>query len=117
MKLVLSTHKVSLTDSLKNHVRSKIEKLENQDGHALSAFVNLERDHKGMPKKKFTCTMKVPLPGQCLPARDAEDALYAAIDLATKKVQAQLRKRHNKFKAKTHKQAATAKRAMRAMAA
>ena len=117
MKLVLSTHKVSLTDSLKDHVRSRIEKLENQDGHALSAFVNLERDHKGMPEKKFTCTMKVNLPGQCLLARDAEDDLYAAIDLATKKIQAQIRKRHSKFKAKNTRVAATAKRSLLTMAA
>ena len=109
MKLVLSTHKVSLTDGLKDHVRLCIEKLDHQETHALAAFVNLERDHIGHPDKRFTCTMKVALPGQNLIARDAEDDLYAAIDLVTKKVQAQLRKRHSKFKARNHKQAAQLK--------
>ena len=112
MKLVLSTHKVSLTDSLKEHVRSKIEKLENQDGHALSAFVNLERDHKGAPEKKYTCTMKVNMPGQSLVARDAENDLYASVDLVTKKIQQQIRKRHSKFKAKNTRVAAAAKKAL-----
>ena len=117
MKLVLSTHKVGLTEALKDHVRSRIEKLENQDGHALSAFVNLERDHKGMPEKKFTCTMKVNMPGQCLLARDAEDDLYKAIDLVTKKIQQQIRKRHSKFKAKNTRVAGAVKRSLLNLAA
>ena len=116
MKLVLSTHKVTLTGGLESHVRHCIGKLDHQETHALKAFVNLERDHNGVSDKKFTCTMKVALPGQSLIARDSESDLYAAIDMVTKKVQAQLRKRHNKFKAKNHTQAATPKRAMRAMA-
>jgi len=117
MKLVLSAHKVTLTDSLKDHVRRCVEKIEHQDAHALATFVNLERDHKGIPKKKFNCTMKVTLPGQTLIARNSEANLYTAIDLVTKKVQAQLRKRHSKFKALNHKVAASAKRKVRAMVA
>ena len=117
IKLVLSAHKVTLTSALKTHVRQCIEKLDHQETHALKAFVNLERDHTGVSDKKFTCTMKVALPGQNLVARDSESDLYAAIDLVTKKIQAQLRKRHNKFKAKNHKQAAAAKRALRSLAA
>ena len=117
MKLVLSTHKVSLTKSLKEYVRSKFEKLESQDGYALSAFVNLERDHKGKPAKKYTCTMKVNLPGQSLIARDAENDLYAAVDLATKKIQQQIRKRHSKFKAKNTRVAATVKKSLLSAAA
>ena len=117
MKLVLSSHKVSLTDSIRDHVRSRIQKLESQDGHALSAFVNLERDHEGVPKKKFICTVRVNLPGQTLLARDAEDDLYKAIDLVTKKIQQQIRKRHSKFKAKNTRVAASAKRALLTLAA
>lgn len=117
MKLVLSTHKVTLTDGLKEHVRLCIEKLDHQETHALKVFVNLERDHKGVPEKQYTCTMKLALPGQNLVARDAESDLYAAIDLVTKKIQAQLRKRHNKFKSRNHKVAASAKQALQAAAA
>lgn len=117
MKLVLSTHKVTLSSALKSHVRHCIEKLDHQETHALKAFVNLERDHTGGSDRKYACTMKIALPGQNVVARDSESDLYAAIDLVTKKIQSQLRKRHNKFKAKNHKQAATAKRALRTMAA
>ena len=73
--------------------------------------MNLERDHKGAPDKKYTCTMKVNMPGQSLVARDAENDLYAAADLVTKKIQQQIRKRHSKFKAKNTRMAAAAKKA------
>ena len=116
MKLVLSTHKVTLTDGLNEHVPVH-RKLDHQETHALKAFVNLERDHTGVPEKQYTCTMKLALPGQNLVARDAENDLYAAIDLVTKKIQAQLRKRHNKFKSRNHKVAASAKQALQAAAA
>ena len=116
MELVLSTHKVTLTEGLKDHVHQCVEKLNHLDTHAIKVFVNLERDHKGIPDKKFTCTMKVSLPRQNLVARDAESDLYAAIDLVTKKVQAQLRKRLSKFKAKNTRVAGAVKKAVRAEA-
>ena len=117
MKLVLSTHKVTLTEGLKAHVEHCVEKLDHIDAHVICTFVNLERDHKGIPEKKFTCTMKLTLPGQGLIARDSENDMYAAVDLVTKKVQAQLRKRHSKFKAKNTRVAGSAKRTVRAVAA
>jgi ribosomal subunit interface protein len=43
-------------------------------------------------------------------AEDAETDLYAAIDLVAKKIEQQIRKRHNKFKARKHKQPARGKR-------
>ena len=103
MKLVLSAHKVTLTDALKKHVQDCVRKIGHQDAYALATFVNLERDHKGVPEKKYNCTMKVTLPGQVIVARDSNDDLYPAVDLVTKKVQAQVRKRHSKFKARNHK--------------
>ncbi len=110
MKLVLSTHNVTLTDGIKDHLAQRLSKLEHLDGHALTAFVNLEMDHKRTPLKKFRCTFKLTLPGQTIVARDSESDLYAAMDLATKKVQQQLRTRHNRFKAKNHHEASVGKR-------
>ncbi len=58
--------------------------------------------------------MPVPCACRC-PARtclleDVEGDLYAAIDLVAKKVEQQIRKRHNKYKARKHKQPARGKR-------
>jgi putative sigma-54 modulation protein len=42
------------------------------------------------------------VPGPDIFAEDCENDLYAAIDLVTKKLEQQLRKRHSKFKARNH---------------
>jgi putative sigma-54 modulation protein len=47
--------------------------------------------------------------GPDLFAEDVESDLYAAIDRVTKKIEQQIRKRHNKRKAKKHKLAARTK--------
>ena len=48
--------------------------------------------------------------GTDLYATDRENDLYAAIDLVTKKIEQQLRKRHNKRKNLKHSQASKIKR-------
>ena len=48
--------------------------------------------------------------GPDLYAEDHDADLYAAIDKATKKVEQQIRKRHNKHKAVKHQDAAELKR-------
>ncbi len=46
--------------------------------------------------------MRLAVPGPDLFAVDSESDLYAAIDLVTKKLEQQLRKRHSKHKARKH---------------
>ena len=58
----------------------------------------------------FSCAMRIALPGPDLFAEDVESDLYAAIDLVAKKIEQQIRKRHNKYKARKHKQPARGKR-------
>jgi putative sigma-54 modulation protein len=50
------------------------------------------------------------VPGPDLYAEDAESDLYAAIDLVMKKIEQQIRKRQNKFKARKHTEASSSKR-------
>ena len=111
MKLILDSHNVEVTEAIKAHVSVCVHKLEHMNQRALEARVNLERDHVGLPKNKFKCTMHVYFKGADMFAEDHEDDLYAAIDLVTKKVQQQLRKRHNKIITRHHAGAAKAKRA------
>jgi ribosomal subunit interface protein len=54
--------------------------------------------------------MRLSVPGPDLFAEDVESDLYTAIDLVSKKVEQQIRKRHNKYKARKHKQPARGKR-------
>ncbi|MDB6108787.1 MAG: Sigma 54 modulation protein/ribosomal protein, partial [Pedosphaera sp.] len=59
---------------------------------------------------QFTCSMRLAVPGPDLFAEDSEADLYAAIDLVTKKIEQQIRKRQSKFKARNHTEASRTKR-------
>src|ERR1044072_359802 len=110
MKLILSTHNVTLTKAIEDHILSRIDKLEHFDRFAINARVTLEHDHTKVPERQFCCSMRLSVPGPDLFAEDSESDLYAAIDLVTKKIEQQLRKRHNKFKARNRSEAAAGKR-------
>ena len=110
MKLILSTHNLTLTKAIEDHLVDKLEKLDHFDRRAVDARVTLEHDHKRAPEKQFACSIRLEMPGPDLFAEDAERDLYAAIDLVTKKIEQQIRKRHNKYKARKHAEAARTKR-------
>jgi ribosome hibernation promoting factor len=110
MKLILSTHNVTLTKALEDHILDRLAKLDHFDKRAVDARVTLEHDHTRVPKKQFSCSMLLSMRGPDLFAEDVESDLYAAIDRVTKKIEQQIRKRHNKHKAKRHKVAARTKK-------
>jgi putative sigma-54 modulation protein len=114
MKLILSTHNVTLTKTLEDRVVKRLEQLDHMDGRAVDARVVLEHDHKRVPEKQFSCSMKLAVRGPDLFAEARETDLYAAIDIVTKKLEQQIRKRHSKIKARKHKDAAKLKNAKRA---
>jgi len=99
MKFILSTHNVTLTKAIEDHILSRIEKLEHLDKYVTSSRVTLEHDKPKAPQGQFTCSVELSGPGPDIFATDSEEDLYAAIDLVTKKVEQQLRKRHSKTKA------------------
>jgi putative sigma-54 modulation protein len=110
MNLILSTHNVTLTKAIEDHIISRINKLEHLNRYAINARVTLEHDQTKAPERQFSCSMRLSLPGPDLFAEDLEEDLYAAIDLVAKKIEQQIRKRHNKYKARKHKVAARSKR-------
>jgi putative sigma-54 modulation protein len=110
MKLVLSTHNLTLTEAIENHVINKLEKLSRLQERAVAARVLLERDHARAPEQQFICSIRLGVRGPDLYAEDCESDLYAAIDKVVKKLEQQIRTRHNKLKARKHKQAAQTKR-------
>jgi putative sigma-54 modulation protein len=110
MKFVLTTHNVTLTKAIEDHILARIDKLEHFDSRAVDARVTLEHDHTRVPEKQFKCSIRLGMRGKDLYAEDKEADLYAAIDLVTKKIEQQIRKRHNKTKARRHGLAARVKR-------
>jgi ribosomal subunit interface protein len=110
MKFILSTHNVTLTDAIEQHVLERLEKLEHIDRWLLDARVTLEKDHTAhSPEKQFKCGIRIGVRGNDLYAEDRNSDLYAAIDSTTKKLEGQIRRKHNKTKSRTHKVAARTK--------
>jgi putative sigma-54 modulation protein len=113
MNLILSTHNVTLTKAIEDHLMSRIDKLGKMERYALSARVILEHDKTRAASRQFSCSVKLDVPGPDLFAEDSEEDLYAAMDVVCKKVEQQIRKRHNKYKARNKKEASRGKRELR----
>jgi putative sigma-54 modulation protein len=109
MKLILSTHNVTLTKAIEDHVLKRLQKLDHFDERAIDARITLEHDHTRAPELQFSCSMRLAVRGPDLFAEDRESDLYAAIDGVTRKIEQQIRKRHSKRKTKKHKVAARTK--------
>ena len=110
MKLILSTHNVTLTKAIEDHVVKQLEKLDHLNQRTIDARVTLEHDHTRAAGKQFSCSFRLCLRGPDLFAEDVESDLYAAIDKVVKKIEQQIRKRHGKRKTRKHKIAARSKR-------
>ena len=110
MKLILSTHNLTLTKAIEEHILAKLDKLDHLDRRAIDARVTLEQDNSRTPEKKFSCSIRLAVRGPDLFAEDRESDLYAAIDMVAKKIEQQIRKRQNKFKARKRTQASVSKR-------
>lgn len=109
MKLVLSAHNVPTSEAIERHIQEKIDKLEHHDPRAIEARVLIEHDTTRSPEKAFKCAMRIAVPGPDLFAEDSESNLYAAIDLVAKKIDQQMRTRHNKQISRNHSDAARLK--------
>jgi putative sigma-54 modulation protein len=114
MKFILTTHNVTLTKSIEDHIVSRVDKLEHLDRYCTSARVSLDHDNLKRPERQFTCAIRLAVPGPDIYAEDCNNDLYAAIDMVTKKIEQQLRKRHNKYKARKHVTGARSKETRRA---
>jgi putative sigma-54 modulation protein len=111
MKFILTLHNVTLTKAIEDHLISRVEKLEHLDHYCTTARVSLEHNHLKRPERQFSCAIRLAVPGPDLFAEDCQSDLYAAMDIVTKKIEQQLRKRHNKYKARKHSLGARSKEA------
>ncbi len=109
MKLILSTHNITLTKAIEDHIVAKLDELDSMDQRIVDARVTLEHDHTRVPEKQFSCSIRLGVRGPDLFAKDIESDLYAAMDAVVKKIEQQIRKRHSKVKAKKHKVGARTK--------
>jgi putative sigma-54 modulation protein len=110
MKFILSTHNLTLTKAIEDHILSRVEKLEHLDHRAVDVRVTIEFDKNKTSERQFSCSVRLSVRGPDLFAEDTESDLYAAIDLVMKKVEQQIRKRQSKNKARKHSEASKTKR-------
>jgi putative sigma-54 modulation protein len=100
MQIHLSPRHLQLTAAIHAHVAAKVAHLEEICGEILAAHIVLLYDEHRSKKKDYQVKIHLAVPGPDLHAEDAEDDLYAAIDLTVHKLEQQLRKRKTKGKEK-----------------
>jgi putative sigma-54 modulation protein len=110
MKFILTTHNVTLTKAIEDHILARIEKLEHFDRWAIDARVGLEHDNTKATDRQYKTSIRLGVRGPDLYAEDYDSDLYIAIDKASKKIEQQIRKRHKKLKNRKHTEAAHIKR-------
>ncbi len=93
MQINISGHHVDLTQSIKEHVQSKLGRLEHHNDRITSTQVTLSVD-KLMQKAEAT----VHANGKNFFAEAESDVLYTAIDLLTDKLDRQLIKHKEKMR-------------------
>lgn len=102
MQIHLSPRHMTLTAAIHSYVCEKVEHLESMTPAIIAAHIVLLHDET--KKKRYVVKIHLALPGPDVHAQDAEDNLYAAIDLTVGKLSQQLRKYKTKtIEVKKHK--------------
>lgn len=101
MQLNVSGHHVEVTDSLRNYVSTKLERLERHFDRITNMSVILEVEKQ---RQKAEATIHVS--GGEIYAEAEHDDLYAAIDMLADKLDRQLIKKKEKSQDRKHRAAA-----------
>ena len=96
---------ISVTEAIKDYAVKKIENLHLDYPRIIDAQVIIDVEkHRQFAEIILHCSNHI-----TIEASHECDDLYAAIDAVAKKIEQQIRKRHNKTKAKKHTDAARSK--------
>jgi len=101
MQVSLSGHHVEITESLRNYVNEKVEKLDRHFDHALDIHIVLT-----VEKLRHKAEATLHVSGSNLHADDVQEGMYAAIDGLVDKLDRQGKKHKEKMKSHRHKGAA-----------
>jgi putative sigma-54 modulation protein len=99
MQLNLTGHHVDITDSLRNYVEEKIEKLERHFDKVTNTHVILS-----VESTRHKAEATVNMSGNNIFAESTEDNMYAAIDSLIDKLDRQVKKHKEKITNHHHKQ-------------
>ncbi len=101
MQVSLSGHHVEITDSMRNYVNEKIERLSRHFDQALDIHIVLT-----VEKLRHRAEATLHVSGGNLHADDVQEDMYAAIDGLVDKLDRQGKKHKEKLKDHRHKSAA-----------
>ena len=102
MQIHLSPRHMVLTAAIHSYVCEKVVHLEVMAPSLIAAHIVIMHDET--KKKRYVVKVHLALPGPDIHAEDAEDDLYAAVDLTVAKLAQQLRKYKTKHgEAQKHK--------------
>tara|TARA_Y100001935_G_scaffold255376_1_gene268043 strand:+ start:3351 stop:3908 length:558 start_codon:yes stop_codon:yes gene_type:complete len=109
-QIIIKTHQVDITDSIKEYVDKKLLKLETIFDKIEEIQVDLDVETFPNEEDRQIVSATVLVPGSALIARESSRDLYASIDVMVDKLQRQLKKYKDKLRLKNRKQAMKNKR-------
>ncbi|MDA0821881.1 MAG: ribosome-associated translation inhibitor RaiA [Proteobacteria bacterium] len=92
MQLSISGHHVEISESLKNYINSKMQKVERHFDQVIDAHVVLD-----VEKQRHKAETTLQLSGSTIHAASENDDMYAAIDAMVDKLDRQVRKHKEKI--------------------
>lgn len=98
MKVIISGRNINISESLKETVQSKLEKLDKFFHKELEAQVTLS-----VEKNRHIIEVTIPVNGSILRAEESTDDMYSSIDRVVDKLIRQLRKQKNKLENRINK--------------
>jgi ribosomal subunit interface protein len=97
MKIIVSAKNIELTSALKNVVEKKLSKLDRYFDPLLEAHATL-----GVEKNRQIIEVTIPFGGRILRGEEANDDMYASIDLVVDKLEKQIIKQKTKLSRNVH---------------
>lgn len=100
MKINITSRNFKANDSVRTHIKEKLEELTKYNDQILFADVVLHLDKP--PKEEKHCELKLKLKDRVITSKESSTDLIKAIDLAASKVETQLYRYMDKIKSKTN---------------
>jgi putative sigma-54 modulation protein len=115
-QIIIKTHQLNLTDSIREFVDKKMSKLTQYFDKIQEIQVDLDVESFPNESDRQIVSVTVLVPGSALIAKESSQDLYASIDGVIDKLQRQLKKYKDKLRLKNRKQAMKTKRDIRKIA-
>jgi len=110
VQIIIKTHHVDITDSIKDYVDKKLSKLDHLFDKIEEIQVDLDVETFPNEEDRQIVSATVLVPGSALIAKESSKDLYSSVDGMVDKLQRQLKKYKDKLRLKNRKQAMKNKR-------